>query len=509
MSLLGLAGAVGCALAIGIFGRRQLGGFDHSVLVDLGWRLVSGQRPYVDFPCTVPVGFMMGGKYAFELFGVAWTSLVAFQAVFSALTFLWCLALLRRLGANAGLAAGLALAVQAAADVVTSYWWYNPATTTIAAIFFLSAAAFWLTPRSVLIGSSYLFSLALLATMKPNIAGVLILGVTLALGCSPAHRWRMLGLSVAALGLFCGWLAWEGLSIHKVIRGYLSISSRGFTLHQFLQDLSRGEKAVSLLLLAMLMGPWLGYVVGMGRQAQNRLEAGSSLGVPIGLAVAAVLAGGYGFLTNGESKLVDLPLLLLSLWWLAGPLAAEGPPEPDRPFFFGLSYVGAATLVLVIFGLTVGLVRERVALIGSFFAPTLSARPIPTPFFAGFQGSDQLQEIDAEVTDMLRRLEPKRVFFGPRMQWAYAAYGRPSPTGQPVWWHPGVAFPPGDEARYVQAWAADHLDVLVFLRDDYTYLPESFLAVLKRDYLLLPSLAYPQLSVYTRLPVAAPAAVHG
>jgi hypothetical protein len=486
-------------LAVWFFGRRQLGGFDHSVLIDLSWRLVSGQRPYVDFPCTMPVGFMMGGKYAFELLGVAWTSLVAFQALFSALTFLWCFALLCRLEAGRGPAFALALAVQAAANVVTSYWWYNPATTTIAVVFFLSALAFWRSPRSVPVGTSYLFSLALLATMKPNIAGVLILGVTLALVVSSVHRWRVLGLSLSALGLFCGWLALEGLSIHKVIRSYLSISSRGLSLRQFLQDLDPAQQLVSLMLLAMLLVPWLQLVVGYGRRC---------LSVPFGLAVAAVLAGGYGFLTNGESKLVDLPLLLLALWWLAGPLAALRVPEAALLFSPLVAWLGAVCFILVMFGVTVGSLRERVELIGPFFAPTLSAQPIRTPFFARFRGSDQLQEIDAEVAGVLGQLSPRRVFFGPRMQWAYAAHGVVSPTGQPVWWHPGVAYPPTDEARYVQAWSRDQMDVLVFLKDDYTYLPPSFLTVLKHDYRLLPPADYPRLDVYTRLPGAA-SAIHG
>jgi hypothetical protein len=216
--------------------------------------------------------------------------------------------------------------------------------------------------------------------------------------------------------------------------------------------------------------------------------------------VAALLAGGYGFLTNGESKLVDLPLLLLALWWLASPWAAARVPDAGLLFAPLSAWVGAVIFIFVMFGLTVGSLRERVALIGPPFAPTLSALPLTTPFFAGFRGSDQLQEIDAEVTGALGQLSPQRVFFGPRMQWAYAAHRLLSPTGQPVWWHPGVSFPSKDEARYVQAWAGDRMDVLVFLRDDYTYLPSSFMELLRHDYSRLPAASFPELDVYTRRP---------
>src|SRR5436190_24234501 len=50
------------AWAISHLGMIQFGGFDHSVLVDVGWRQVQGQRPHIDFPCTLPAGFFIGAK---------------------------------------------------------------------------------------------------------------------------------------------------------------------------------------------------------------------------------------------------------------------------------------------------------------------------------------------------------------------------------------------------------------------------------------------------------------
>ena len=52
------------------YGRWQLDGFDFGIAIDLGWRQILGQRPYIDFPTTTPPGFHLGIKYAFELFGV-------------------------------------------------------------------------------------------------------------------------------------------------------------------------------------------------------------------------------------------------------------------------------------------------------------------------------------------------------------------------------------------------------------------------------------------------------
>jgi len=54
------------AFAISQLGMVQFGGFDHSVLVDVAWRLVQGQKPHVDFPCTLPVGFIIGANTLFR-----------------------------------------------------------------------------------------------------------------------------------------------------------------------------------------------------------------------------------------------------------------------------------------------------------------------------------------------------------------------------------------------------------------------------------------------------------
>src|SRR4051794_19091227 len=69
-------GGTAVAAACLTFGRLQFGGFDHSALIDLGWRLAQGQQPYQDFPCTVPVWFLCGTGHAFQILGVSWLSIV-------------------------------------------------------------------------------------------------------------------------------------------------------------------------------------------------------------------------------------------------------------------------------------------------------------------------------------------------------------------------------------------------------------------------------------------------
>src|SRR5208283_5372101 len=82
---LGLMPLIGCFIMR--CGMHQIGGYDHSILVDFGWRLYQGQIPYKDFPCTVPIAFPLGAKFAFQWFGVSWRSIIAMTALFSMATF--------------------------------------------------------------------------------------------------------------------------------------------------------------------------------------------------------------------------------------------------------------------------------------------------------------------------------------------------------------------------------------------------------------------------------------
>lgn len=106
------------------------------------------------------------------------------------------------------------------------------------------------------------------------------------------------------------------------------------------------------------------------------------------LVVALALAGSSGCLVNGENKFVNLPLLLLPLWWLDADAArVDGTVTAGtHPWH---QCVSALAAVLVV---------------------------VSTP-----------------VGEVLRERPRASIFFGPQMQWACATFRRPSPVGQRVW----------------------------------------------------------------------------
>lgn len=475
---------VAIVLFISTFGMHQFGGFDHSAMIDVGWRMINHQQIYRDFPYPLPIGFTLGTYYAFQFFGVSWQSLVTIAALFAAGTFLWSYWLLRRLLFHRFMAWLVAFFMQASSLMLVAYWWYNPITTLSGVVFFLSAAYFLRNPQSRPAQGSYFFALLLLASMKPNIAGVLIAGASIVLFTSKPHRWRVVALSAAAFGCFLLWLAAHRISLGEVLGSYFSVATRGLSLKQFLQYFSPEEKCFSIACAGYILVPLV-----LAKEGHRALWRGSRLHF---LALAAILAGLYGFLTNGETKLVDLGLAFFGVFFYC--TARDG-----RGFF--ACYLGFIAVVLLFVGLAQGITRQRVKGIGLFFEYKTVSQPIPNAFFRGVTTGPKFHEVVAEVADILKRSPTTPICFGPRMQWAYAAFHLPPPIHQPVWWHPGVSFPAEAESAYMRAWDEMQFEQVVLFGSDKTYYSSEYIDLLKRKY---ECTTYSRLTVLVRKPKASP-----
>jgi hypothetical protein len=92
---------------------------------------------------------------------------------------------------------------------------------------------------------------------------------------------------------------------------------------------------------------------------------------------------------------------------------------------------------------------------------------------------------EIQVDRALREERPKNVYFGPRMQWAYAAFGIESPADQLVWWDPGVSCPLSDEAAWVKKWQAAKFDAVVLIENDRTRMPAALCDTIQSNYVRL------------------------
>ena len=461
-------------------GMRQFAALDWAYPIESGWRILSGQHPYVDFACTMPPGFWIGSAAAFWLFGVTWRADVLINLLYLAVTFAWLYALLRTCIGNRLLSFMTAVFCEALSTILISFWWYNSTTTMAGALFAISCVALLGAPQSKWRWISFASSLALLALMKPNVAGVLILGCSASLFCSKATRKAAVLGCATAFALCTAIILATGSTPLQVLGGYLAVAHRGSLISYLAYDMSCGQPAVSLTVL--------GLVVAMAAAAAsaNRRHLLGGLGPIHGVALSCILAGLYGFLTNDDLKLVDIPLTVIGTMILAA--------KPDGKRAGRLEYASewkqAITLLLMSLTLTGGaqaVMRQRVHLTGygTFFENEVMSDPSPGDFFQGGLAGQNLWTSAQEIGSLCGSENPGSIFFGPWLEWAYAAFKVPPPKGLPLLWDPGVSFPTEDEGRYEQKWFDAKFDHVVFLAPP-SQVPAEFLAKIDENYVADP-----------------------
>jgi hypothetical protein len=495
---------------------HQIGGYDHSILIDFGWRLYQGQVPYADFPCTVPPAFALGAKFAFQWFGVSWRSIIVMTALFSMAAFAWSLFLLARLYGR-GLSALLwAFTVQVFSMMLASFWWYSPITA-IAAVLYMLSAIYWLRrPADKTAMISYGASLLLMATMKANDAAIMIPGFSAILFISPRHRWKALGISLISFAGFLLLLSFNRFSFFGLLNSYWYISPRGASLVPFLIDFTPDERRRAMLEIASFVLPAV-VVLSKGRRESRSIGAwipgtvmisalivwfmtgatlkplaAAAITIPVLLAlgpgrnalnspgiwigIVALLGGIYGCLTNSEPKLIDLPPVLVATLLLFGELRSvsrtEGsvfqmPVRWNRYFCF-------VCVVLGCLGLAEGYSRARIRSIGvgRFFQYDDSKHIIQSGFFKGVHCGDTFYNVLTDIGQLARREPSATLWFGLRMQWAYAAFDKSAPTGEPVVWDPLTMFDRSKEEFYFDQMLQSRRQVLVLFKNDFSFSEE-------------------------------------
>lgn len=483
------AACLGLAIFVVHFGRQQYGGWDYNILVEVGWRQVLGQRPYVDFLTPTPPLFNWGAALAFRLFGVNWDANLYLTAIFGALTLLWSFALLRQLGMHRPAALGTSLVVQIATLGTCCFWWYNNTTLLLAGLFFMAALLLARSPDSQLAQTSYVALFALLPLTKPNIAGPTLLGCTILLSVAAHARRRILFLTLAAAALSILLMAAFHLPFAALMSTYREVAKErgGFSIFGF-KELMGGERRLTVLWIGALCLP-LSAAWKPFREAL-RLRSWSRAAFWLLFPLAAVVTV-LGVAGNGEQRDVDTPLLVVAIALLSFTLTTHKPKW--QRFTVALLCAMAAS------DLYTGAARLRVFTMGQdkFFAWHDNQHLVGPGFLAHLRGSRALVDVDAELRHALDG-SPGPVFLGPRVDFEYAGLGITSPTHWASFFQPGTAFGRDQSPALLSSWGAHHFRTLVFLKDDYTFYPPELLDTIGRLYLRDDRL--PLLTVYRRRP---------
>lgn len=436
-------------------GMRQFGGADPSAIIDSGWRLYCGQKPYQDFICTLPVGCYLGAELAFRLFGVFWSSLVKLNVVYFLVTYSWMYLLLRQVFQNRLLALILVITCESMSLILVSYWWYNSATDLTVVLYAASVAAMLLRPDNFWLWVSLCLSLLLTALMKPNVAGIAIIGGTCSLLLNPVTRWRTCAVSGVAFVLWLGILATHGLTMMQVLGSYFSVFGRAISAVGFLAHPSPTDFYLDWICLFAVLPGWV--------RAACRNPALRQRADLLWLAAFGLLASLDAFYSNSELKIVDLPLALLAGAILLAAVPSESPARRVTAGWLAYLILICSTFTFASLGQAIN--RNRVLDIGYgfFYEYQIDDSSFKTPFFSGLHAGHNLHVTETAISDLCASRNIEHIFFGQRLAWAYAAFHIPSPKGLPIFWDPGVGCPLQEEESATNRWIDDQFNPVVIL----------------------------------------------
>jgi uncharacterized membrane protein len=483
-------------------GMVHIGGYDQSVLANFGWVLLQGRRPHVDFPCTLTPHFYLGSKYAYLWFGVAWRSNVILSAIYAGVSFAWSYLLLRSMDLPKTSAAVIALLGQSLCLMLSCYFWYNAVGTNDAILLFLSARAWVDRPRSKLLFASLATAFAIVLLDKPN---GWVLPVCLAVGFlgSREHRVRFAGCMLATLGLILVAAYFGPFDIMATLRMYPRLAKArppGLEMVFHSLNFSRWHGPIETGKACIFVATFVAAAFVYVRARRSAGQTSDGRGWASAWTYAGALAiGAAFFFTNGEPKCTDLavPTVAFAVWvakrepWRI----EDGVYSPRR-----IALICAVWLCLFCLcqGLFDGWIRYRVYYIcpEAFWQRKISDEPVATAYMSGVRGSPKLVQVMDDLVRTVNKYPDGEIFFGPWLEFAYPAFGRPSPDRFPVWWHPGISYFPDDADFAVEAFSNRQFDTLIFLKDVYYQMPPAILDGLEEWYVV--DEVCPTVTVYRR-----------
>ncbi len=215
------------------------------------------------------------------------------------------------------------------------------------------------------------------------------------------------------------------------------------------------------------------------------------------LLALAPLVSVLAMFNNGELKDVEwaLPLaggavLVFRRYRRDEISAPTRSPVPFRRFYI------AFLCMLVASDLYMGAVRIRVLGIGihGFFEYQNANQRIDRAFFKDLRASGSFRAVVDQIGRAVSA-NPGPVFLGPRLEFAYAAFGIPSPRDLPLYWQPGTSFARSQEPAMLEEWSKRRFPTLIFLSplvcvsnnndckgDDFTYYSPPFLDMIHSRY---------------------------
>jgi len=490
--------------AMATFGQHQFGGNDTGVLVDDAYRLYYGYHPYVDFPITRPILYYLGCLWSMQLFGVTWTALIDITILFCGLTYVLHLVLLRRLGISKVWSIATAATIQIGSFLPSSYWWYNSSSDVAVCLYCTAALLVLAKPSDRVNWILYCVTLFIASLAKANMAGPAIVACSVALELRKETRIKAIVYSLIAAFCSAILLCVYRLNPLDVLHHYFAAAGRGVpVLDRFVNgwplDVAVWQVATPVVMMLPILAVLIKRMMVGGRW---RFDVPRSIILGSGIFVGELAA-----FTNGDVRTTDQSLVLMcGILFFLLPISDKRGLTNGFPMFlqrFAITFMVSLSVWMCV-------TRFKVWTIGPFFqsGPEIAVGE-RNAFYGKMKASPEFIGILEDITSFLAdrrakmaqkpelefnrangsliyRTEPK-VFFGPRMVWAYAAFHVEPPRVLPMSWWAGVDYP----ADQVPA-MADYLknagfDYLIFYSPgpnnlDLTYMPPEVVQIVFNDF---------------------------
>ena len=478
---------IAATLSVTRFGMHQLGTYDVSSIVDLGWRYELGQVPFRDFPLTLPPAFSATVRICWSLLGHNWGSFVVGSTVVTICLVLCAWAALSRTEFDSApneVLVSLAIVIP---HLAIGHIWHSALASQIAVVTVLWLLAWRHTPTRSSAATLGLF-LVLLLLSKPNIAGpmTLVSCAWIFLHWRSRHLVTLLISLVASLGTVLVISKSDPSRVLTTTVELLSSRSRptqllpdgldGFGKFFFLSTYS--------LLLAALVGSLVAVLFFLSRR--RPIETNVLL-LGTGCAISALA----GMATNWDIKSSDMPLAILGILLITWSTSAAG----SGSLVFGSTRYFSTFMVvaLMLMNLSIGSTRWRMELAGPMTQPEPTAQ-LQGRVLDGVHAAPILQAVDQQLAQALAESDEKDVFLGPRLEIFYSRFNLVSPTGLPLWWHDGTSYTSQELDGIVTAFRAADFSRAIFFKQDFTRFPPELREIVDRNFEI--DERYSQLTIY-------------
>ena len=462
-----VAALAACWLSL-VLSEQKFTGYDVSPLIDSGWRVLNGQVPEHDFLVTFPASLYLTVAAAYRLFGVTWHAI----ALMACVQYLFLLAAGLRLAALLRGRLGEAttcwlLAIYAVGQTILLVSINMPWHAAMAQSFGLYAVLGTLvlcggreltTPARVESIAHLAIAFAVLLISKPN-TSFPVVAVCLVVLLRAGLGWlRTLVVCVVSVLLTSAALRTAGITLVDTLLSYRGLNGRliphGFQHGLFIHP-AFSYGLGNLVAYALFVPTFLAVASALLRDRVWRRDPAALL------AAGAMLTALIGMGTNFDFKLTDTPLLLMGMAILLAPGFRL------RTEFAARQFVIAACGLLLL-ALYFGVSRYRMM----WSTPDCQAVDIQDRFLGGMAVCPAVARTLGGVDAVLAR-EPDRdsVFFGPGLEYLYAARGIQSPRHLPAWWDLGTSYPVAQQPQLAGAWSAHRFHLVLLDPTMLGYLP--------------------------------------